>query len=241
MKNIRKLTIRSDVQLQEGEDGKKRLIGKIPYNSRSEYMGFFETIESTAFNKTISDGADVKALVDHDSSKVLGRVKNGTLILRSEDDGLYCEAILPDTTYARDAYNLVKDNYVNTLSFGFVPIKEKVEIENGEEVRHLQEVKLLEVSYTVAFPAYESTDSVARSLRGIDISKLTNILEKETLAEPDILEIKSTVSALNNLLPKEEVRVESQPVTAAAESTDADLVAKSLSKLLEGLKELKTI
>lgn len=241
MKKIQHLTLRSNIQLQEGEDGKKRLIGIIPYNSRSQYMGFWEEITPTAFNKTLSDGADVRALWDHDSSKVLGRVKNGSLILRNQEDGLVCEAILPDTSYANDAYNLIKDEYVQTMSFGFSPIQERVEIENGDEVRYLTEVKLSEVSFGVSFPAYESTDSVARSIRGIDISKLTNILEKETLAEPDIQEIKSTVSALNNLLPKEEVRVESQPITAAANSTDADLVAKSLSKLLEGLKELKTI
>jgi HK97 family phage prohead protease len=241
MKKVQYLTLRSNVQLQEGEDGKKRLIGLIPYNKRSEYMGFYEYITNTAFNKTLSDGADVKALWDHDSSKVLGRVKNGSLILRSQDDGLYCEAILPDTTYARDAYNLIKDEYVQTMSFGFSPIQERVELEDGNEVRYLTEVKLSEISFGVAFPAYEATDSVARSIRGINIDKLSSILEKETLAEPDILEIKSTVSALNNLLPKEEVRVESQPITAAAESTDADLVAKSLSKLLDGLKELKTI
>jgi HK97 family phage prohead protease len=241
MKKTHYLTIRSNVQLQEGEDGKQRLIGLIPYNKRSEYMGFYEYITPTAFNKTLSDGADVKALWDHDSSKVLGRVKNGSLILRSQDDGLYCEAILPDTTYARDAYNLVKDGYVQTMSFGFIPIQEKVEIENGEEVRYLTEVKLSEISFGVPFPAYESTDSVARSIRGIDISKLTNILEKDTLSENDYTEIKQTVSALSEMLPKEESRVESQPITPAAQSTDADNVAKSLTKLLEGLKELKTI
>ena len=152
-------------------------------------MGFYEYITPTAFNKTLSDGADVKALWNHDSSKLLARVKNGSLILRNQDDGLYCEAILPDTSYARDAYNLIKDEYVQTMSFGFTPIQERVEIEDGNEVRYLTETKLSEISFGVPFPAYESTDSVARSIRGIDINKLETILNKDALTESDVGEI----------------------------------------------------
>ena len=202
MKKIEHITLRSTVELKQGEDGKQRLIGLIPYNKRSEYLGFYEYITPTAFNKTLSDGADVKALWDHDSSKVLGRVKNNSLLLRSQEDGLYCEAILPDTSYARDAYNLIKDGYVQTLSFGFTPIQERVEIEDGNEVRYLTETKLSEISFGVPFPAYESTDSVARSLRGIDLNKLENILGKDALTEGDVSEITNTITQLNSMLPE---------------------------------------
>lgn len=240
-KKVRHITLRSDVKLEQSEDGKKKIIGVIPYNTRSEYMGFYEYVTPTAFNKTISDGADVKALYDHDSSKVLARVKNGSLVLRNQEDGLYCEATLPDTTYARDAYNLIKDGYVQTMSFGFTPIKEKVELEDGHEVRYLTETKLSEVSFCVPFPAYESTDSVARSIRGIDIEKLSTILEKETLINEDYDDLKTTISKLNELLPKEEAREEVKENTVAVEDTTAVANAASLNKLLEGLKELNKI
>jgi len=242
MKKIQHMTVRSNVQLQEGEDGRQRLIGLIPYNKRSEYLGFYEYITPTAFNKTLSDGADVKALWDHDSAKVLGRVKNGSLILRSQDDGLYCETILPDTTYARDAYNLIKDDYVQTMSFGFTPIQERVEIEDGIEVRYLTETKLSEISFGVPFPAYESTDSVARSIRGIDLNKLENILGKDALTEGDVGEITNTITQLNSMLPKEEVREEvREENTEAVIDTSAVATEAALNKLLEGLKNLKKI
>lgn len=239
--NIKHMTIRSNIQLQEGDDGKQRLIGKIPYNSKSEFMGFYEYISPTAFNKTLSDGADVKALWNHDTAKVLARVKNGSLILRNQDDGLYCEALLPDTSYARDAFSLVKDNYVQTMSFGFTPIQEKVEIENGSEVRYLTEVKLSEISFGVPFPAYESTDSVARSLRGINIEKLTDVLGKTTFEQNDFDDIKTTISALNELLPKEIVREEPKVENTPAVQVDTGVVAQTefLTKLLQGIKELK--
>lgn len=237
-KQLQHVTIRSNVALEEGSDGRQRLVGLIPYNTRSEFMGFYEYITPTAFNKTIADGADVKALWDHDSSKLLGRVKNGSLVLRSEEAGLYCEAILPDTSYARDAYSLIKDGYVQTMSFGFIPIQERVEIEGGKEVRYLTETKLIEVSFGVPFPAYEATDSVARSIRGIDIEQLTNTLEKETLEEKDLETIKSTISILNDLLPRETKEEVVKENTAAVEE-DTEAVAQNdfLQKLLEGLKE----
>lgn len=242
MKKVQYMTLRSNVQLQEGEDGKQRLVGLIPYNKRSEFMGFYEYIQPTAFNKTLTDGADVKALWNHDTAKVLGRVKNGSLILRSQDDGLYCEAILPDTTYAKDAFNLVKDGYVQTMSFGFTPIQEKVEIENGNEVRYLTEVKLSEISFGVAFPAYETTDSVARSIRGIDLEKLSSVLEKNTFEQNDLEDIKTTINALNDLLPKETVREEPKVENTSAVQENTDVVAQTefLTKLLEGINELKS-
>jgi HK97 family phage prohead protease len=237
-KKVQHITLRSDVKLEQGEDGRQKIIGLIPYNTRSEFMGFYEFIQPTAFNKTLADGADVKALYDHDSSKVLARVKNGSLVLRNQDDGLYCEATLPDTTYARDAYNLIRDGYVQTMSFGFTPIKEKVVFEDGNEVRYLTETKLSEVSFCVPFPAYETTDSLARSIRGIDLDKIASVLEKDSLIEEDFVDIKSTISILQNLLPKEEPKVEVQENISAVIDTEAVAQAKALNTLLEGLKEL---
>lgn len=185
MKNIRQIDIKTEIELRETSDGKRTLVGLIPYNKRSVDMGFIEVITNTAFSKTLADGADVKALVSHDTSKVLGRVKNGTLRLASSSDGLICEIDLPNTTFGNDVYETVKRGDVTTMSFGFYPVKETVEIENKEEVHYLLEVRLLEVSFAVAWPAYEDTTSYARQLRGIDIAKLETILAKSELTNED--------------------------------------------------------
>jgi HK97 family phage prohead protease len=199
MKKLRQIEIKDSVEIREAEDGKQTLVGLIPYNSRSADMGFTEIITDTAFSKTLADGADVKALYAHDSTKPLGRVKNGTLRLRSEPNGLVCECDLPDTSYARDVYALIRDGYVTTMSFGFYPVKERIEKEGDRDVCYLLEVRLSEVSFAVVFPAYEATDSQAREVRGINVDALADILAKPELSTEDrnvLGNINTQISAL---------------------------------------------
>lgn len=225
------------VSLRENENGKKIIEGIIPYNQRSEDMGFYEYIAPTAFNKTLADGADVRALVNHDTSKLLGRVKNGSLVLRSEEDGLHIECELPDTSYAEDAYKLIRDGYNTGLSFGFITIQDKWEQkeEDGEmrTVCWLLEVRLLEVSFCVSFPAYESTDSKARSLRSV-LDTIKSI-KAESLSEEDMACLKE----IRELLPEEQKPVSEPEITPAAESTEAEEDKRQLENLLEEIRKLK--
>lgn len=211
---LRTIQITENIELREAEDGKRTIVGLIPYNSRSVDMGFTEVITDTAFAKTLADGSDVKALYAHDHAKPLGRVKNGTLRLRSEANGLVCECDLPDTTYAKDAYNLIRDGYVTTMSFGFYPIKERIEKDGDDDVVYLQEVRLLEVSFAVVFPAYETTASEARDLKGVNLDALETALTKETLETEDRTILANTVAKLNALIEPSQ-----GPDTRAAEST----------------------
>ena len=103
MKDIQRRELKiTDVTTREAENGKRMIEGMIPYNQRSEYMGFYEFITPSAFNKTIADGADVRAFQNHDTTRLLGRVKNGSLRLRSDEFGLHIECDLPDTSYGED-------------------------------------------------------------------------------------------------------------------------------------------
>lgn len=214
---IRELKL-AEVTLRENENGSKTIEGLIPYNSRSEDMGFFEYITPSAFNKTLADGADVRALFDHESSKLLGRVKNGSLRLRSDEVGLHIECDLPDTSYAVDAYNLIKNDYNRGMSFGFIPIKEEWEVQeiDGEErnVCYLLEVRLLEVSFCVSFPAYEATTSNARSL----LVALNNVKADELSEE----ERKLINEKLRELQPEPTPSTGADPVTSAEEEKRQD-------------------
>ena len=164
------------------ETGAKILTGLIPYNSKSENMGgFVEIIANTAFNKTLADGADVKCLYNHDDGLILGRVKNGSLKLENRDTGLYFEVTLSDTTYANDLYENVISGNIDKLSFGFIVIKDTWDYDSVPNVRTLNEVKLVEVSF-VTFPAFSETSVSARSLlwakRGIDFERLEEAIKK---------------------------------------------------------------
>lgn len=238
MKDIQTREIKAkDLQIRELENGKKVIEGLIPYNQRSEWMGWYEYIAPTAFNKTLADGADVRALWNHDTTKLLGRVKNGSLRLTSDEDGLHIECDLPDTQYARDVYNLIKDGYNNGLSFGFTVIQdrwEEQEDENGIRfpVCTLLEVRLFEVSFCVSFPAYEGTDSKARSIRSIldDIKKIN----PAELSEEEREEINNS---LRELMPEPAPAAVGN--TEAVNNTSAD--AEQEKQLDEYLAELKSM
>lgn len=120
-----------------------------------------ETIDEDAFDDTL-DG-DIRALVNHDSTLVLGRTTAGTLILRVDRVGLWGSITINQAD--QDAVNLyerVKRGDVSQCSFGFDIVDQSTEVmENGTTVWKLRKVKLYEVS-VVTFPAYEDTSVEAR-------------------------------------------------------------------------------
>lgn len=238
MSKKRNFTTRSITVGVEGKEseGQRIISGFIPYNQRSEFMGFYEYITNTAFNKTLADGADVRALLDHDTSKLIGRISNGSLKLESREDGLYAECILPDTQYARDAYDLISKGYNNGLSFGFTIINEDYGYEDGIEVHYLREVRLYEISWAVAFPAYESTQ--ASIVRGINLNDLSRSLGKENLTEEDINNVKDTIEELKKLIPEEEEKEEEERSNTAADTNITPDVDEDLEFLEKTLKEL---
>lgn len=120
-----------------------------------------ETIDEDAFNDTLD--RDIRALVNHDSTLVLGRTTAGTLTLRVDRIGLWGSIIINQADQdAMNLYERVKRGDVNQCSFGFDIIDQSTEVmENGTTVWKLNRVKLYEVS-VVTFPAYEDTSVEAR-------------------------------------------------------------------------------
>ncbi len=130
----------------------------------SEYRMFenaIETIDEDAFDETL-DG-DIRALVNHDSTLVLGRTAAGTLELRAEKVGLWGRITINQADGdAMNLYERVKRRDVTQCSFGFDILDQSTEVlENGTTVWKLRKVKLYEVS-VVTFPAYEDTAVEAR-------------------------------------------------------------------------------
>src|SRR5699024_1993202 len=93
----------SNLPLKGGESDDDMIISgyALKYDTWSQDLGgFVETIDKRALDK--ADLSDVRCLIDHDSSRILGRTKSGTLELEKDDIGLRFECTLPNTTYARD-------------------------------------------------------------------------------------------------------------------------------------------
>lgn len=123
--------------------------------------GMSESIAPGAFDETISD--DVRALINHDTTLVLGRTAAHTLELRQDEHGLWGRiTINPKDSDAMNLYERVKRGDVNQCSFGFDINEEETEFrDNGDVHWTIKSVKLYEVS-CCTFPAYEDTSIAAR-------------------------------------------------------------------------------
>jgi HK97 family phage prohead protease len=135
------------------------------FESLSQDLGgifpFKEKIRSGAFRASIEKD-DVRALWNHDPNYVLGRNRAGTLSLEETDRGLKVRIQPPDTTWAKDLTESIKRGDVTQMSFGFICEKDNWSVENGTDIRTLEQVRLFDVS-PVTFPAYLDTDVGVRS------------------------------------------------------------------------------
>src|SRR6185312_13612915 len=156
-------------ELRAAEDGNTISGYAAVFNSPSEDLGgFTEVINPKAFDRTLAGNPDIRALVNHDTGRVIGRTKSGTLKLSVDSRGLKMDCVLPDTNDGRDIRELVKRGDISGMSFGFMANDETwsfTKDADGDEtaIRELLDVDVFEVS-VVAFPAYPATSVNARTL-----------------------------------------------------------------------------
>ncbi|MBF8722694.1 MULTISPECIES: HK97 family phage prohead protease [Pseudomonas] len=141
----------------------RQLIGlAAPFGAETSIGDFREVIAPGAFTRTLSDKPDILALVDHDTGKVLGRTRSGTLELRETSEGLEYRLTLPDTSTGNDLRTLAKRGDLGGVSFGFRVLRDSW----AGDLRTLQEVELHEISIVQAHPAYPTTTVSLRSRVG---------------------------------------------------------------------------
>ena len=133
------------------------------FNSKTDLGRFDEVIEPGAFTRALAEGQDVRALIDHDSGRIIGRTKNGTLELREDAKGLHSRITLPDTQDGRDLSVLIERGDLDAMSFGFMVKGDRWEKQEGRNTRHITDVDLMDVS-VVAFPAYPDATVALRSM-----------------------------------------------------------------------------
>ena len=153
-----------DVDIQ-GDGELPKIVGYAAvFDSESRDLGnFTEVIKPGAFNRALSENQDVRAFVDHDASKILGRTKAGTLELSTDSVGLRVEITPPDTTVGRDTVESVRRGDLDSMSFGFVVRDDSWREVEGRALREIRDLDLHEVSL-VSFPAYEETSVAVRRL-----------------------------------------------------------------------------
>lgn len=131
--------------------------------------GHYERLDRSAFDHALRD-SDVRFLVNHDPSQLLGRQKSGTLRMGVTDEGLDYEVDLPDTQVAHDVKVLVSRGDLDGGSFGFLPGEDRWgRAGDGRQVRtHTLIKRLLDLS-VVTYPAYEGTAVALRSMPDFEV------------------------------------------------------------------------
>ena len=151
------------LELRETPKGRK-LVGYAAVFDAPYMVGDFEErIDPKAFARSLEGEADVRAMIDHDAGRILGRTKAGTLRLEADKHGLRSEIDLPNTQEGRDIAELVRRGDLDGMSFGFVTHKDSWEEsrDGGPRRRTIHDVELFDVS-VVAFPANDETSIALR-------------------------------------------------------------------------------
>lgn len=124
--------------------------------------GMSESIAPGAFTSSLA--GDIRALVNHDTTLVLGRTSAHTLEVKQDERGLWGKiTINPNDSDAMNLYARVKRGDVTQCSIGFDILDEETEFrDNGDVHWTIKDVKLWEIS-ACTFPAYEETAISARA------------------------------------------------------------------------------
>lgn len=161
------------IEAVEVESDEMKVSGyALRFNSLSNDLGgFVEEISPEALENC--DMSDVRLLINHDPSYVLGRTTSETLTLTVDEIGLRFDAILPNTSYAKDLYENIRLQNVNQCSFGFILNEDGDSFEKRDDglfKRTLNSIRSLFDVSIVTYPAYNSSD-VAVAQRSIDSIK----------------------------------------------------------------------
>ncbi|MBV8780743.1 MAG: HK97 family phage prohead protease [Phycisphaerae bacterium] len=166
----RRMLPAAEVRVVKTDDGKTHLQGyaavfnqpSVPLTT-AKGVKFIEQISPGAFRDSLASNPDIPMLLAHDPKKVLARTGSQTLELREDEKGLAFDAVMPDTTMARDLVADVEHGNVKGMSFGFDSPEDSWEKGDDLPTRTLLKVPLGEVSAT-PFPAYTETSIDVRSI-----------------------------------------------------------------------------
>lgn len=152
------------------------------FNSPYElWEGATEIIKPGAFSNCLSQ--DVRALINHDSTLVLGRTRAGTLTLKQDERGLWGSVkINREDGDAMNLYARVQRGDVDQCSFGFNIKRETFVDLGGDQYRwEIEEVDPLYEVSVCTFPAYQETGVAARQKELEDIQKRRADAWKQTM------------------------------------------------------------
>jgi len=182
-KEIRNL---GNIELRAAEDGNSRHVEgyAMVFDSQSEFLGFYETIERGAITQELVDECDIFATFNHDMNKVFARSNKtqGSLSLSVDEKGLKFEFDVPNTALGDELLEYMRRGDINKCSFAFAldPNDDEAETwesKDGVYFRTIHKIAALFDISVVWTPAYTDTEVSKRAKDKIDT------LENERIAK----------------------------------------------------------
>jgi HK97 family phage prohead protease len=244
----------STVTIEKREDGTPTISGyaSVFYDETragTEYElrpGVVERVDRRAFDRAIKNGADVRALFNHDPNHLLGRSKSGTLRLSVDSVGLRYEIDPPDTQAGRDIMASIQrgDLTGSSFSFGVADGGQRIERDDkrGVTLRVLNDLDLFDVG-PVTYPAYEGATVGMRAIGAIDDCSLEVKPMSEVKNEgPSIEEVRRRLAAVHRMEMEAE-EAAPDPEAAVKQSFREAVVAvlDSEGEMAEKLSKIKAL
>ena len=227
-----KLIIRADSVTIEG------YVNAIERNSKpltERGVTFVERIKAGAFGRALKRAKDVRILLNHDASRDLGGLSDGTLELEEDAIGLKARAKITDPEVIEDA----RHGDLVGWSFGFSDesVEQLRDEESGLPLRIVNDLKLFEVSILnrKRSPAYVGT---LVSVRDDGTEERMNISEDyaeevETITEEPA---EATETASEELVT-EEIRTES----SEEETAPTEVSSEYFTQYKNIISEMKSL
>lgn len=178
----------------------------VVFNSQSEDLGFYETINPAAITEDVLMRSDVFCLFNHDQDKVLARSKYGTgsLQLQLDERGLKYTFQAPNTDIGNSLLEYLKRGDIDSSSFAFtVSTDEGSEVwttgTDGRQYREILKIDELHDVSPVWNPAYSSTSVSQRTL-----DKLNQLREMQDEKEKEV-QVEETVEKADEVQEDKEV------------------------------------
>ena len=161
----------------------------VVFNSQSEDLGFYETINPSAITEEVLKRSDVFCLFNHDQDKVLARSKygEGSLKLEIDERGLKYSFTAPNTDLGEELLEHLQRGEIDSSSFAFTVSldegSEKWYTVEGVQYRDIYKIENLYDVSPVYQPAYQETTVSKRTL-----DKLNQLREMQDEKEKEVQE-----------------------------------------------------
>lgn len=163
---------------------------------------FYEIIKEGAFDEVLrSDNLNVKAVLNHNEEKLLGRTKSGTLELTVDETGLKYSIRMGNTQLHKDTIEMVERGDLSESSFKYRVKKGDSTFERDENGDLLHIVSRISGLYDISLVndgAFANTDVTIRSainefIQAENEEKLRQIKEENQSKRDYINTLKGTI------------------------------------------------